>query len=129
MDQVCIIAPLPLIKQAIIELSLAEWQQPRPDQVLMEEGAQATMAGRRQPFREEQGGHGIEACIVEAIHAGVGMAAVEEQDGLRGGIARPIEAILNEDAGLGGHKTMPSRSTCWVKGMARYRGESQALRL
>ena len=26
MDQVCIITPLPLIKQAIIELPVAEWQ-------------------------------------------------------------------------------------------------------
>jgi hypothetical protein len=45
------------------------------------------------------------------------MAAVE-QDCLRASFARPIETILNEDAGLGGHKTMPSRSTSWIHGMA-----------
>jgi hypothetical protein len=55
------------------------------------------MAGRCQTFREEQGGHSIEACIVEAIHPGVDMTAVEQQDGLREGFARPIE----DDTGRG----------------------------
>lgn len=129
MDQIRIITRLPLIKQAIVELPLAERQQPRSDQVLMEEGSQATMSGRRQAFGEEQGGHSIEAGIVQAVHPGVGMGAVEQQDCLCEGLARSIETILDKDAGLGGHKTMPSRSTCWVNGMARYRGESYALRL
>ena len=71
-DQVRIITPLPLIKQAIIERPVAERQQPRADQVLMEEGAQTTMARRCQAFGEEQGGHGIEAGIVEAIHPSIG---------------------------------------------------------
>jgi hypothetical protein len=83
----------------------------------MEKGAQATMAGRCQTFREAQGGHRIETGLVEAIHPGIAMAAVE-QDCLRASFARPIETILNEDAGLGGHKTMPSRSTSWIHGMA-----------
>jgi hypothetical protein len=39
MDQIRIITPLSLIKQAIIELPLAERQEPWSDQVLMEEGA------------------------------------------------------------------------------------------
>jgi hypothetical protein len=63
-DSIRIIAPLPLIKQAIIERPLAKWQQPRADQMLME-----------------------------------------------------------ERAGLGSHNTTPSRSTCCVNGMARYKGE------
>src|SRR5437879_10332521 len=97
--------------------------------MLMEERAQATMAGRRQAFGEEQSGHGVEARIVQTIHPGVGMTAVEQQDGLGEGFARPIEAILDKDMGLGGHKTMPSCSTCWVNGMARYKGESHVRRL
>ena len=44
----------------------------------MEEGAQATMAGRRQACDEKQGGHGVEARIVQTIHPSVGMAAVEQ---------------------------------------------------
>ena len=63
------------------------------------------------------------------MHPGGGMAAVEQQDGLREGFARPIEAILDEDTGLGGHKTTPSRSTCCVNGMARYKGKSHVRRL
>src|SRR5262249_54546774 len=120
---------LPLIKKAIIERPLAGWQQPRADHMLMKEGAQATMAGRRQAFSEEQGGHGVEARIVQTIHPGVGMAAVEQQASLREGFARPVETILDEDAGLGSHNTTPSRSTCCVNGMARYRGESHVRRL
>ena len=129
MYQVRIITPLPLIKEAIIELPVTKRQQPRSDQVLMEEGAQATMAGCRQTFREEQGRHGVETGIVEAIHPRVGMTAVEEQDGLRKGFARPIEAILDKEADLRGHKTIPSRSTCWTNGIVRYRGESHVRRL
>ena len=85
----------------------------------MEERAQAAMAGRREAFSEEQGGHGVEARIVQTIHASVGMAAVEQQAGLCEGFACLIEAILDEHAGLGGHNTTPSRSTCCVNGMAR----------
>ena len=59
-------------KQAIIERPLAEWQQPRADHMLMEERAQATMAGCRQAFGEKQGGHGVEARIVQTIHPGIG---------------------------------------------------------
>ena len=57
------------------------------------------------------------------------MAAVEQQDCLREGFVCPIETILDEDAGLGRYKTTPSRSTCWVNGMARYKGESHVIRL
>jgi hypothetical protein len=78
MDQVRIITPLPLIKEAVVELPLAERQQPRSDQVLMKEGAQTTMAGRCQTFSEKQGRYGLEAGIVQAIHPSVGMAAVEQ---------------------------------------------------
>jgi hypothetical protein len=102
MDQIRIITALPLIKQAIVELPLTKQQQPWSDQVLMEEGAQATMAGRRQAFGEEQGGHGIEAGIVQAVHPGIGMAAVEQQDCLCEGFTRSVEAILDEEAGSQG---------------------------
>jgi hypothetical protein len=59
----------------------------------------------------------------------VGMAAIEQHYRLREGFARPPKAILDEGAGLRAHKTIPSRSTCWVNGIARYRGESHTSRL
>jgi hypothetical protein len=85
----------------------------------MEERTQAAMAGRREAFGEKQGGHGVEARIVQTIHPGIGMAAVEQQAGLREGFVCLSEALLDEHAGLGGHNTTPSRSTCCVNGMAR----------
>jgi hypothetical protein len=129
MDQVRLITPLPLIKEAIIALPVAKRQEPWSDQVLMTKGVQATMAGCRQTFGEEQGGHGAETGIGAAIHPRVGMATVKEQGSLRQGFARPIEALLDKDAGLRGQKTIPSRSTCWTNDIARYRGESHVRRL
>lgn len=59
------------------------------------------MAGRGQTFRAEQGGYGIAAGLVAALHPSVGMAVVEQQDGLRQGCTRAIAARLDEDTGSG----------------------------
>ncbi len=84
---------------------------PRFDVVLMQQGTQiAVLAGRYVPS-QQQGGNSVEARIVEPVHAGVGVACLQEKYGFLKSLPGTLQPVGDKGLLLRGHRHTPSRST------------------